>query len=263
MAPQMLFYQRAVPVSNERHRDLAVESQRDYGFARTTNIVPLTTAELAPAVLEYPIVFLGDERDGSLAAVLGTRDDENLFVDQAGRWNARYVPAFVRRYPFVFANQDDPNRLILCVDESSAQLNRDGRGERLFDSAGERTAYLGNVLQFMQRYQMAVQRTRAFVRRMAELELLREVHANIRLGDAGTRQLRGFRTIDREKLKALPAATVSELFNADGLEAIYLHLGSLGNFQRLGERAAPPDGTPAQVDGAGGDAIDPGDILLN
>lgn len=263
MAPQLLFYDRAVPVSSERHRDLAVATGRDYGFARGANVVPLTTAELAPAMLEYPIVFLGDGQDGSLAAVLGTRDGENLFVDQTGRWQARYVPAFVRRYPFVFASQDDPNRLVLCVDEGSALLNREGRGERLFDSTGERTAYLANVLQFLQRYQMAVQRTRAFVQRMAELELLREVRADIRLGDAGTRQLRGFRTIDREQLKALPAATVGDLFTADGLEAIYLHLGSLGNFQRLGERAAAPGAATAEVDGAATDAIDPGDILLN
>jgi hypothetical protein len=251
-------------VTSERHRDLAVNQRRDYRFARTASAVPLTTAELPVAAGEYPVVFVGEGEEVGLAVILGVRDGENLFVDADGRWDASYVPAFVRRYPFVFADQnDDSNRLTLCVDEASEMVNGDGRGERLFDSAGERTGYLSNVLDFMQRYQVALQRTRAFARRVQDLELLRSVQAQVRMGERGTLQLRGFRTVDRERLKGLPAETVTELFASDGLEALYLHLASLRHLQRLGERAAGQGAPPPRLEGSGDDAIDAGDILLN
>ena len=263
MAPQLLFYERAVPVTSERHREVAVNPRRDYGFARGASAVPLTTAELPAAAGEYAVVFVGEGDEVGLAAILGLRDGENLFVDGDGRWDAAYVPAFVRRYPFVFAHQNDANRLTLCVDEASDLLNREGRGERLFDSAGERTTYLGNVLDFMQRYQVALQRSRAFAKRVQDLDLLQRVQAQVRLGDGATQQLRGFRTVDRERLKALPAETVSELFASDGLEALYLHLASLRQLQRLGERAARRGAPTPRLEGTGDDAIDGGDILLN
>ena len=263
MAPQLLFYERAVPVTSERHRDLAVGQRRDYGFARGASAVPLTTAELPAAAAHYPVVFVGEGDDVGLAAILGIRDGENLFVDADGRWDAPYVPAFVRRYPFVFANQQDGTRLTLCVDEASDLLNHEGRGERLFDSAGERTAYLGNVLDFMQRYQVALQRSRAFAKRVQDLGLLRNVQAQIRMGEGAALQLRGFRTVDREALKGLAPETVNELFAADGLEALYLHLASLRHLQSLGERAARQGAPRPRVEGTGGDAIDGDDILLN
>jgi hypothetical protein len=263
MATQLLFYERAVPVTGERHRDLAVSQRRDYGFARAANAVPLSTAEVPAAAAHYPVVFVGAGDDVGLAAILGVRDGENLFVDDDGRWDAGYVPAFVRRYPFVFASQTDPERLTLCVDEASELLNREGRGERLFDSAGERTTYLANVIEFMQRYQVALQRSRAFARRVQELELLQNVQAQVRMGDGGTLQLRGFRTVDRQRLKALPPETVNELFASDALEALYLHLASLRHLQGLGERAARRGAPRPRVEGTGDAAIDGGDILFN
>ena len=263
MAAQLLFYENAVPVTSERHRDLAVSQRRDYGFARGAGAVPITTAEARAATADFPVVFVGEGDDVGIAALLGVRDGENLFVDADGRWDAGYVPAFVRRYPFVFASEGGSERLALCVDEASELINREGRGERLFDSAGERTTYLANLLEFMQRYQVALQRTRAFAKRIQELELLRTVEAQLRLGDAGTLRLRGFRTVDRERLKALPAETVNELFAGDGLEVLYLHLASLRHLQKLGERAARRAAPSSRIEGAGDEVLDGGDILLN
>jgi hypothetical protein len=92
---------------------------------------------------------------------------------------------------------------------------------------------------------------------------LRNVQAQIRMGEGAALQLRGFRTVDREALKGLAPETVNELFAADGLEALYLHLASLRHLQSLGERAARQGAPRPRVEGAGGDAIDGDDILLN
>lgn len=261
MAPQLLFYERAVPISSETHREVAIEGRSDYAFARATNVVPLTTPEVAVAATEYAVVFVGQGDDIIPAALMGVRDRENLFVDTDGRWDASYIPAFVRRYPFVFASGQDPKQLMLCIDEASPLINREGRGERLFDATGARTSYLENVLTFMQRFQAAFQRSQQFAKRLNELELLQPVQAQLR-GPEGELSLRGFMRVDRDKLKALDDATALELFRNDALEVIHLHLASLRNLQRLGERALRGR-NDAPSTAIGGNDLDASDILIN
>lgn len=259
MAPQVLFYEQAVPISSERHREVAVQGTSDFGFARHVNVVPLVVQEFAVASADYAIVFVGRDDDLVPAAVLGVRERQNLFVTGDGRWDAPYVPAFVRRYPFVFANRPDNKSLVLCVDEASAAVNRQGLGERLFDSAGERTGYLTSVVTFMQRYQSAFQQSQQLAVRLKALDLLQPVQAKLS-GPAGEIQLGGFTTVNREKLNALAAPIVEELFRSGALEALYLHLASMRNLQKLAERAA---GIAPAAQPAAGDGLDEGDILLN
>src|SRR5690606_25699494 len=132
---QLMIYERAVPVSSERHRDWSVETGVNYGFARELNSVPLLATEFGPAATEYAVVFAGDEQAVLPAAILGMRAGENSHVDSSGAWTGGYIPAFLRRYPFVFARSDDGTAFTLCLDEEFDGFNRDGRGERLFDSA--------------------------------------------------------------------------------------------------------------------------------
>ena len=135
MAKQALIYERPVPVSKQRHSNWAVGKTTDYGFARGLNAVPLVTQEFAVAGREYPIVFTKSGEGYVASALLGLRDAENLFVDNAGKWVGTYVPAFFRRYPFVFAVEEKDNRMTLCIDDDYPGLNGDGKGERMFDEA--------------------------------------------------------------------------------------------------------------------------------
>ncbi len=135
MTKQLLIYERATPINPNDHRDVSVKFGGDFGFARDVNSVPLMAAEFENASVEYPIVFVGDASGVMPAALLGIRDNENLYVEENGAWNAKYVPAFVRRYPFVFST-DDNQRFTLCIDEDFHGVNRKGQGERLFDADG-------------------------------------------------------------------------------------------------------------------------------
>ena len=99
------------------------------------------------------------------AALLGVRDNENLYVDESGAWNAKYLPAFVRRYPFVFSSVRQPAFHAVSRQEFHG-VNRKGQGERLFDADGEMTQYLQNVFNFLQAYQAQYEATRAFVQRI-------------------------------------------------------------------------------------------------
>src|SRR5260370_40891314 len=100
---QLLIYERAVQVNPGQHKDVSIKAGVDFGFAKNVNSVPLMAAEFEPACVEYAIVFAGEEAGIMPGALLGIRDNENLYVDENGAWNAKYIPAFVRRYPFVFS----------------------------------------------------------------------------------------------------------------------------------------------------------------
>jgi hypothetical protein len=236
MATQLLIYERAVPVTRARHGDWSVKTGSDYHFAANVNSVPLMVAEFGAAAGEYPIVFAGRDKEVMPVVLLGVRDKQNLFVDAAGAWSARYVPAFVRRYPFVFASTDAGQNFTLCIDEEFTGCNTEGRGERLFDSQGERTQYLQNILNFLQAYQAQFLRTQALCRRLAELDLFEPMQAQYTLKSGQRGTLAGFQAVSRERLKALPGDRLAELARTDELEAIYAHLLSLRNFPAMVEK---------------------------
>jgi len=248
MTKQAVFYEEAIPLSNERHRDLSVKTGIDYSFAQNINSVPVTAVEFGRAAAEYAIVFAGDEEAVMPVAVLGVMQDQNNFVDEEGRWNAQYVPAFVRRYPFVFASSDDGTRFTLCIDETFAGCNREGRGERLFDADGERTQYLNGVLRFQQEFQAHFNATRAFCQKLKKLDLLEPVQARFTTPGGNRHSLGGILAINRQKLKALADDQLAQLVRSDELELAYLHLHSLRNLEAMAgsireQTEAPETGT--------------------
>jgi hypothetical protein len=252
MTARMLFYEKAVPVNRERHSDCSVDIA-DYKFCRGVNSVPLMAAEFTLAALEYPIVFAREGEAVHPVVILGLRSRENLYVSDSGAWLGKYIPAFVRRYPFVFSASEDGGRFLLCVDEAFSGFRRDGRGERLFGDDGEPTPYVSRVLRFLQDYRAQFLRTRDFGRRLSALGLLESMQALVPFAD-GQISLRGFNVVNRRKLRTLAGEQLAELARADELQLVYLHLQSLRNFDSVRERLpmlmpvaddAPPTGRRA------------------
>lgn len=232
---QLLIYKSAVPVSRARHADYHVEVGGDYTFTGDVNSVPLMAVEFPMAASEYAIVFAGPEGEIMPAVILGIRGNENLFVAQESHaWQAKYIPAFIRRYPFVFSRDED--RFVLCVDEEYPGLNREGRGQPLFAQDGKPSPYVDNVLKFLQEYQNQFLRTQAFCNKIKELDLLEPMQAQVVTGSGGRIALGGFMAISRAKLKALPGDKLAELAATDELELLYLHLQSMRNFEGLKDR---------------------------
>jgi hypothetical protein len=238
MSTQLLFYENATPVSSQRHQQWSIDVGNDYGFTRRTNSVPLMAVEFPNAALEYTIVFAGGEDAVMPAAILGVQNDTNLYVDDQGKWHAKYLPAFVRRYPFVFSSNDNGATFTLCIDEAFSGVNQDDRGSRLFADGGERTEYLENVLKFLQDYQNEFQRTQLFCKKLQELGLLEPMQAQIKLRSGQQMSLTGFMTVNRNKLNALEPDKLSELARKGILELAYMHLLSLKNFTAMMERVA-------------------------
>lgn len=238
MAAQLMIYESAVPVSRARHENLSVQVGDDYSFSKNVNSVPLIAVEFPHVAAEYAIVFAGNETALMPAVILGLRGNENLYLTDKNTWSAKYIPAFIRRYPFVFASQDDGKRFTLCIDEQFPGFNREGKGQRLFGEDGKPSAYTDNVLKFLQEYQAQFQRTQAFCKKLKELDLLEPMQAQVTTGSGDKLSLSGFMAVSRERLKKLSAETLAQLASTDELELIYLHLQSMRNFNLMRERLA-------------------------
>lgn len=235
MTNQALLFKTPVALSAARHGRTSIEGTGTYEFCSEINSVPLTLPEFHQAASDYPIVFVGDDTNVSAAVILGLRDGQNLFLSENMEWQeGTYIPAFVRRYPFVFSPSGD--RFLLCVDESYAGVNKADRGFRLFTDEGKPSAEVNRALEFLQEYQVQFVNGQRFGARIKELGLLEPMQANVTLDKGSSLTLNGFMTVSREKLNALPVETLGELAKLGFLELIYRHLQSLALFERIRER---------------------------
>jgi hypothetical protein len=167
------------------------------------------------------------------AALLGLREAENLFVDQDGKWDARYVPAFVRRYPFV-PGKGANGELLVCIDEASSCFDA-SQGEALFQE-GKPTPQLEHAMKFLAEFHQGAAITEALGRRLQDLGVLRQADSVAQLADGTKFRLNGLNVVDESKLRALDRDVVQELFVSGGLAVIYAHLMSLGNLGALVDR---------------------------
>lgn len=239
---QLLLYERVVPIQASVHGMTSVQTRSGFGFASQINSVPVVAAEIAAASRDMVVVFAGNNEAVFPAALMGVEESQNLYVDDQGAWTGRYIPAFLRRYPFVFAQSDDSDQLSLCIDESYDGVNQDGLGERLFDAAGERSGYLGQMLDFAAQYQVQFARTKLFCERLVRLSLLEPAVITLRDPEGATRQMSGFFRINRERLKSIPREELEQMFDTDELELCFLHLQSMANVETLSRKRA--DATP-------------------
>jgi len=235
MTTQALIYENATPVSKARHAKWSVKTGADYSFARRLNAVPLTVVEFAAASREFPIVFVKSGDTYTASALLGLRDNENLFVGEDGQWLGKYVPAFIRRYPFVLAQGPKEGRFTLCIDETSELAGEAVDGEQLFDDEGVETTYFKDILGFNTQWERASQVTAALCKRLMEHDLLDDVVIRYPLPNGQKASIQGFATVDKEKLQALGKGPAQDLLAKGDLESVYAHLLSLRSVEGLSE----------------------------
>jgi hypothetical protein len=235
----MMFYKKLVPINREVHRDLRLKPfANGFSFAANENALPLAPVEFAQACIEYPIVFAMDEdgKNGGPIVLTGIRGQENLMVTADGKWDGDYIPAFVRRYPFVLHEQDAESFYVL-VDEECPGYNAED-GERLFDDEGKETPMFADFVRFLDFFKGQGTASRDFVARLQALGLLVPQSINAQTSQ-GEINLTGFHIVDEKKLAALDDAKMLELVRNGYLALVYAHLASLGNVQKLLRRLEP------------------------
>lgn len=235
-----LFYKKPVALCPEQHADLYLE-QTGFQHAAASNSVYITAVEFFKVAREYPIVFAGNPKQGiTPVALLGLDPECNLYLNAEGQWRADYIPAYVRRYPFILATEEgataQPDRFTVCIDEACPGLNRQGRGQRLFSGDRQQSDILAAAIRLLREYQGHIHLTNSFCTALSGLAILAPMAATFSTEGGDKRRLQGFMGVDEDKLRALPAEQLTELISRKYLDLIFAHLWSLTSLESLRTR---------------------------
>jgi hypothetical protein len=229
-------YTKPEPLNAQAHAKLGVKIlAAPFGFAAENHFVPLLSPEFPAAATSFPIIFAGDERVP--VAVMGLNPGDNLFFDKSGTVRPdMYLPAYIRRFPFVAAQDDVAKRAVVCIDVGAEMVSEDGE-MKLFEN-GELTEYAKNCVEYCSRFEDDRARSEYFVTRMKELDLFTTRKATFTPrnadGTSGEEVLVSeYFAIDETKVHQLSAEVLVQLRDDAHLAWIYAHLVSLWHWDRL------------------------------
>lgn len=227
-----LFYKTVVPLDTRRHESLRITSPvRPLDYAREANVIPALVDEFDLAMAEIPIAFLPGTDSPSAVFVTGSAPGTNIYVTDEGLWNGAYVPAYLRRYPFIIGDVSE-SESVLCIDESYEGLG-EAEGDRFFSEAGEQQDTLTNALTLAQSYRDAAVRTEAFCRMLRDFDLLQTATLDTVAPDGSKSVVHGLLIINEAALAALSADKLHVLHAEGYLKAIYSQIASLRAVSKL------------------------------
>ena len=239
-APLPLFYNGLEPLSSETHATWRVRQLDAAPFLVGQHAIPITTDEFPLVQRFMPIVFsIGD--DAIPLALMGLNEGVNVFVGDDGKLteNNLYVPAYVRRYPYMLARlRPDSEELSLCFDPTSEAIGAFDEGDALFEN-GQRSQVTKSILDFSEQFEQAGARTQAFMNELRELDLLMEGEVTIQPEQEQPPFVyRGFQMVNEEKLAALRGDQLRKMSQSGMLPLLYAHLFSLSLMREIFGRQA-------------------------
>ena len=220
---------RIVALDSRAHRELRIQAKAAADLGDDRRFVPVVVGEFPLLVVHYPILLSKDADTGAFycGAMLGFDPGENLFLGDDG--HDAYRPLNLQRGPFYTAGSD------LAIDLDSPRVGG-AAGEALFDHTGAPTAYLQSIMALMRDLQPGLARTKVFVETLLGLKLLEPMTIEASFDDGTRREVTDLYTVDKDAFKALPDATVVELFRRGYLQLIHLLIASLKQVPVLAQR---------------------------
>lgn len=228
-------------LNNDDHQDLRVITERSARYGDAVMYTLTFPFEFRSVQALYPILFHADANGNPFpVALFGFQEGENLFLDESG-WDARYVPAMIRKEPFLIGYQkaeeaDDADKArVLSLDMDHPRVSWE-EGEALFQPLGARTPFLDDVADLMEAIYQGHLHNKVFVAALQEHDLLESVTMDITLNDGSQNQLLGFQTIDEEKVQQLPGSVLEEFSKQNILMPLFMILASTMNIRALIDR---------------------------
>ena len=240
-SPMPLFYKAPAILRFSAFGQARLAALGDYGFASRTAAIPMTAAEFAWAGADYPIVF--SQGDGMPLAVVGVKAGQNLFAAEwtsdlrarAGEvYRRQYVPAYVRRYPFIAADSGEGSDVVLAIDKACDRLGPT-KGEALFEVSGTASAVTRRFMALCHDYHTDHRRTQAFVAALQAEKLLVPGTMSLQIAGQSHGLVDGFHIVDEAAFQALPAETLAIWHRKQWLALVILHLASQRNWSALVE----------------------------
>jgi len=220
-------------INPEIHKLLRLSPALNFHFAASLTSAPLSATEVIDAASHYPVIF---PAEGKIlpVALLTLKEGENAYVDFNGKWRVPYIPAHVRRYPFILSDTDDPDKFTIALDRDSPQFSAD-EGDPLYEENGENAPILTKVIGFLKQFQEETIATEKLVRALVEKDVLTLQRIDITKADGSKSSFDGVRAVDLERLNKLNDATLAEWVRNGLMGLIHAHLSSLRNFNMLAE----------------------------
>lgn len=226
-------------LNNIDHQDVRIITERAARYGDNIMKALALTFEFRNLQAFYPILFQQSGDDFDPVALFGFQEHENLFLDEQG-WQAGYIPAMVRREPFLIGFQesktpDAPEKIrVLSLDMDHPRVNTE-IGEPVFQPLGGRTTFVEDAADLLEAIYEGIDLNKAFVGAMREHDLLESVAMEIELKDGSRNTLIGFHCIDEEKVQELPAEVLGEFSQKGFLMPMFMALASIANIQRMVE----------------------------
>ena len=248
-----LFYGGLEPLSSNVHGNYKSRSAEKAPFLAQAHAVPLTIDEFVAAQRFFPIVFSSGENPVPLA-LMGLNEGVNVFVEDDGSLRGEmYVPAYIRRYPFMLARlRPEAEELSLCFDPTSELVGEFPEGNALFDDS-KPSETTNSILKFCEEFEMSAQRTSAFVAELKSLELLMEGEVSIQ--PVGVEQpfvYRGFQMVNEERLRELRGDELRKMNQNGMLPLVMAHLFSMALVREIfGRQVQQGKGPQVPAPGAG------------
>jgi hypothetical protein len=244
-----LLYNGLEPLSSNIHAKAHVRRPERSPQVGQTHAVPVTVDEFSLIQRTFPIVFSAGENPVPLA-LMGLNEGVNTFLDADGKPIEPniYLPAYLRRYPFLLARlRADSDDMSLCFDPTSGAVGEFEEGEALFegDQPSESTKA---ILAFCEQFETAGQRTAAFIQELKKSDLLMD--GEVAIQPEGAPQpfvYRGFRMVDEEKLRELRGDELRKMNQSGMLALIYAHLFSLSQIREVFSRQVQQGKGPIAV----------------
>ena len=213
-------------LDKKQHAGLIFKPAEDFRFARDLTSAPVSFGELSRVSKYYPILFPLDSVIPQ--ALLAFKKGENLYIDVNGQWNVPYVPAHLRRYPFVLA-KDQSSKAFIGIDRDAPHFQTE-EGTLLFSENGEPSKVLSSAIEFLKQFQMEIDATEKLLAPLEEYNVLieKELHIEVK-NDKSV--IRGFRVVDIEKLNQLEESLLGRWVKTGLMGVIYAHIHSLNNLQ--------------------------------
>jgi hypothetical protein len=177
----------------------------------------------------------------------------NVFIDAEGKLvdQTFYVPAYVRRYPYMLAKlHPEAQELSLCFDPTAPAIGAFDDGEPLFEN-GQPSEVTKNILAFAESFEQAGLRTQQFMSELRELGLLMDGEMSIQ--PDGVDQpfvYRGFQMINEEKLNDLRGDQLRKMIKSGMLPLLHAHLFSLSLMREVFGRQAQQGKAPVPLTAA-------------
>ena len=244
-----LFYNAVEPLNSTQHGKMKVRTILRMPQVAQTHAIPVTVDEFTLVQRHFPIVFsVGD--NPIPIALFGLNEGVNVFLDQDGRALDPniYIPAYLRRYPFLLARlRPDTDELSLCFDPTSGAIGDFDEGELLFDGT-EPSAATKAILEFCEQFEAAGLRTNAFIEDLVKSDLLMD--GEVAIQPEGFDQpfvYRGFRMVDEEKVRNLRGDELRKMNQNGFLPLLFAHLFSLSQMRDVFARQMQQGKAPAQI----------------